>query len=378
MRIVLVADGDLPQYPDCSRDPDVLTTGLRSLGHAVTLLRVSAAVPRPAAPPPTSQPTQSIVPAVPAYLPTDRDVVPPADVVLSLGRAAPPVAAVLAEASGSPLVISLPTDLLLPAQPVSAGYSRLVCQHLPSACLLVDFPRHLHAAEKLGADRHKIFVLPPGMALTASATAPAQAPLRVLCDVSRTPLPDQQFLARILTRLTTTRGRTIRAAVIASPSGDTPLTRTRALWERLNALPATVHPVDGEAATELYRSCDVVVVPSSDSDATVTMLRAMAAARAVLACDSAHIRDVASTVRHGVLARPGQENEWIDKLDYLLDEAALRSHLGRGARTRVENAFSLSHTLRCIDDRLTAVTAAWRYVAQANLSSLSSSLLGPM
>ncbi len=216
MKIVLVADGDLPRYPDCSRDPDVLTTGLRSLGHAVTLLRVANAVSWPMASAPTLQLAQSTVPAVPAYLPTDPDLVPPADVVVSLGRAAPPVAAVLADASGSPLVVSLPTDLLLPARAVSAGYSRLVCRHLPAACMLVDFPRHLHAAEQLGADRHKVFVVPPGMILTAPVTGSPQAPLRVLCDASRTPLPDQQFFAGVLMRLNTRRGRTVRTVIITS------------------------------------------------------------------------------------------------------------------------------------------------------------------
>jgi glycosyltransferase involved in cell wall biosynthesis len=363
VRIVLVADGDLPRYPDCSRDPDVLTAGLRSLGHAVTVLRITNATWPMAPPAPVHQLTESILPAVPAHLPADPSLVPAADVVVSLGRAAPPVAAVLADATGSPLVVSLPTDLLVPAPAVPTGYSRLVCRHLPAACLLVDFPRHLDAAEQLGADLHKVFVVPPGMILATPATAPCQAPLRVLCDASRTSLVDQQFLARVLVRLTTERARTVNTIIITSPSDVTSSAQTTALWAGRNTPAAVVHPVDGAAAAELYRSCDVVVVPGSDGDATVTTLRAMAAARAVLASDSAHIRDVASSVRHGVLARPGQEKEWTEKLDYILSEAPLRSHLGRNARARVENGFSLSHTLRCIDDRLAAVTAAWRYVA---------------
>lgn len=348
MRIALVADGDLPRYPDCSRDPDVLAAGLRSLGHTVTM--------------------------VPAYLPADPGPAPAADVVVSLGRAAPPVAAVLAEAAGSPLVACLPAGIVLPAQAVAAAYGRLVCRHLPAACLLVDFPRHQQAAQQLGADRHRVFVVPPGMSLTEPATGavhtPAvRTPLRVLCDASRTALADQQFLARVLLRLQAKRGRTIRTVVITSPSDDASSARIRSVWEGHDAPPAVVHSVDGEAAAELYRSSDVVVVPSGDSDATITMLRAMAAARAVLASDSAHIRDVASSVRHGVLARQGQEKEWIDKLDYLLDETALRSHLGRSARARVENGFSLSHTLRCLDDRLSAVTTAWRYVVPPDPSA---------
>lgn len=369
MKIVLVADGDLPRYPDCTRDPDVLTAGLSALGHAVTVLRITDTVSSPVAPAAALQQTRSTVPAVPAYLPTDSGLVPTADIVISLGRAAPPVAAVLADTSGSPLVIWLPTDLLPPPRAVSAGYSRLVCRHLPAACLLVDFPRHLHTAEQFGADRHKVFVVPPGMVLTAPVTRSPHTPLRVLFDASRTPLPDQEFLARVLMRLNSTRERTVSTLIITSPSDDTSSARTRALWEGPDAPPATVHPVDGDAAAELYESCDIVVVPGSDGDATVATLRAMAAARAMLASDSAHIRDVASSVRHGVLARPGQENEWIDKLEYLLDETALRAHLGRSARARVENGFSLPHTLRCIDDRLAAVKTAWRYVTPPDPSA---------
>jgi glycosyltransferase involved in cell wall biosynthesis len=265
--------------------------------------------------------------------------------------------------------MSLPAELFGPVPP-APGYSRLVCQHLPYACLLVESDRHGSMAEQFGADPHKIFVVPPGMKLDHYALPPEmndtgtrmndQDPLRILLDVSCIPLDEQQFIESVLNQLATKRHRRIHTFVLAA--ADCPR-NVRHLWEGRNE---TMLMCDRTVVPHRYVNSDVVVVPSATIDETLPVMRAMAAGRPLVATDCPQNRDVVSTIRHGILARPGRADEWVDKLEYLLDEALLRVHLGKSARARAETSFSFPQTLGQTEELLSAVKASWRYVPKSD------------
>ncbi|KAB8161728.1 glycosyltransferase [Streptomyces sp. 3MP-14] len=367
MRIVLVADRDLPAEGDCSRDPRVLVAGLRDLGHEVTLLPLADGGPpgEDGEQPRATGPDEAISP-VPtrARQGLARLTVPP-DAILGMGPAAPVTSAVLADSLGVPLLLLLPSDFF-GQDPPAPGYLRLVCRRLPSSCLLVESERQSRAAVRHGADPHRVFVVPPGVRLApfaprvedgARREAPSSRRLRVFCDVSAIDLDDQRFVAALLDRLGTERRRRVHAVVLAAgeerpgPADD--------IWSGRDA---TTLVRDRGALPALHADSDVVLVPSASGRGTLPALRALAAGRPLVAADCPQNRDVVSSVRHGVLAQPGRRDEWLDKLDYLLTEPSVRSHIGRSARSHAEVRFALPHALGRIEECLTAAVAAWRYV----------------
>jgi glycosyltransferase involved in cell wall biosynthesis len=376
LRILIVADDGSRAGRDCSRDPRVLVSGLKDFGHEVTLLVIATSESAMAAAALDRDGSDGVIPASPYEAERGLALLDGRpDVVLSVGTSSPIAAAVLATALGIPFVLCPPAEFFGPASPASA-YGRLVCQHLPYSCLVVECDRHGSAAEGLGADPHKIFTVAPGIRVDCYSLAPEARGegdddypsdrLRVLFDASRTPLEEQQLLESVLTRLAIERHQKLFTIVLnAFVEGGGYPTQVSDLWCGRQAT-KLVTANDQAALARLYGLSDIVVLPSATVDETVPALRAMAAGRPLVAADCMSIRDVVSTARHGVLVRPHCENEWVDKLDYLLGEAAIRLHIGRSARARAESSFSLTHTLRQLNDRLVTVTALWRYGVAAS------------
>lgn len=373
MRIAVVADESIP-VEGWSKDPHVLTEGLRARGHQVTLLLVAGAESAPHLPVRDRPAPDGYLSSFPAE--AQRGVslftVGP-EVVISLGMSSPAIGVVLAESLGIPLVVCLPPELFT-VDPAGNGYGRLLCRYLPCALLFVESDRHAAAAERLGADPHRTcvvrpgvqldeFDVPPGSRRDPGPGVPSDDRLRLMFDASRTPREDQQFLEEVLTRLKTERGKDFHTIVL--PGRDDNGDRSpdlNGLWRSRPDTTVTDLPSSRDVP-KAYGGSDVVLVPSATIDETASVLRAMAAGRAVVAADSLSVQDVVGTARNGMLARAGNPDEWVDKLDYLLDGAALRLHIGRGARARVETHFSLPQTISQMEARLEAVRASWRYHA---------------
>lgn len=325
MMITMVADRLLPAYGDCSRDPQVLARGLSDLGHHV--IGPVFIDPRAAGP---GDPTGLNKLLDPWLAETP-------DVVVALGLASPVAAAALAQTRRVPLVLGLPADLLLPSSTLPIGYGRVLCGSLPATCLIVESDRQRIAAEQLGAPPQSVFVVPPGLALPDLASAPTvqPGPLRILHDIGAGTAADGAFVLEVVDRL-------------------------RARWSDAGGRDVAV-VTESTASVAAHLSSDLVIITDQSSQGTVVAMRAMAASRPMLAADGPAIQDVVASVRHGVLARPGETEEWVDKLEYLLADPALRAHLGRGARIRMETVLALPQVLEAFDKRLIAVTSAWNY-----------------
>ena len=344
MKIAVVADLVTPVEEGWSRDPRVLASALRDLGHQVSVLQTSN---EPAA----------------AHLRQEPALPARPDVVVSLGTSAPIIASVLADSLGVPLAIGLPSDLF-GTTPPAVGYGRLLCRHLASAMLVVECDRHAILAERLAADLHKVFVIPPGVHRVVAPANPGSrcgSHTRVLFDASRVSLDDQRFMERALRCLVAERHRRLHTVVlITGADTDDRLAEMKDLWQGRGE--TTMLILSGRSPTDdIFASSDIVVVPSFASDESATVIRAMAAGRTLVAVDCPPVQDFVCTARNGILARFGCMEEWIDKLDYVLSAPSLRVHIGRSARQHVATQFSLRRTTREWEVRLGAVTASWRY-----------------
>ena len=90
----------------------------------------------------------------------------------------------------------------------------------------------------------------------------------------------------------------------------------------------------------VYRECDILAVPTIAQDGlSRTAVEAMASARPVLASRIGGLPWVVADGETGLLATPGNVADWASQLRRLLDDAALRQHMGRQGRAVFEKRF---------------------------------------
>jgi|YelNatPaOPRAMG01_1025707.scaffolds.fasta_scaffold07761_7 glycosyltransferase involved in cell wall biosynthesis len=90
----------------------------------------------------------------------------------------------------------------------------------------------------------------------------------------------------------------------------------------------------------LLQSCDVFALPSLFEGLPLAVLEAMAAARPIVACDIAGVREAISDGETGLLVRPGHPDELARAIRTLLSDPPLSRRLGRQAGERARREFS--------------------------------------
>lgn len=85
----------------------------------------------------------------------------------------------------------------------------------------------------------------------------------------------------------------------------------------------------------VYASFDVVAMPSLDEGLPMTLLEAMASARAVIASAVGAVPEVIEHGKSGLLVEPGNANDLEAALLLLLNEVSLRHRIGENARESV-------------------------------------------
>lgn len=91
------------------------------------------------------------------------------------------------------------------------------------------------------------------------------------------------------------------------------------------------------------QGCSVFALPSRYEALGCVYLEAMATAKPVVAC---HGQGISEIIKHGVsgwLITPGNLDELTSALTHLLEDAQLRSQLGRTGRTTILERFTLAH-----------------------------------
>ncbi|OPY24797.1 MAG: Trehalose synthase [Methanobacterium sp. PtaU1.Bin097] len=96
-----------------------------------------------------------------------------------------------------------------------------------------------------------------------------------------------------------------------------------------------------EELPELYRSCDISLVPSYWREAFgITALESMASGLPVIASDTGGLHHTIENGLSGIHVTPGDPKMLQNKIEELLDNESLRIQLGKNARKRVESLYN--------------------------------------
>jgi len=118
-------------------------------------------------------------------------------------------------------------------------------------------------------------------------------------------------------------------------------------------LRGSVHYLGGLGLGEV-RSClrqaDIFFLPSLWENCPYSCLEAMAARRAIVCSDQGGMPELIRDGVNGLLARSGDVASYIEQLERLLDDTALRQRLGAAARQTVETSFTDVHIARMSAD----------------------------
>eukprot|EP00050_Salpingoeca_kvevrii_P004447 m.253346 g.253346 ORF g.253346 m.253346 type:complete len:553 (+) comp11000_c1_seq1:1513-3171(+) len=117
--------------------------------------------------------------------------------------------------------------------------------------------------------------------------------------------------------------------------------------------------VDGDEMTQLVGSSDVLFLPSRFEGIASVLFEGMAAGAVVVAADVGGQAELV-TPQTGYLCSsnlsPEEQARWYsDTLDMLARETSKRLEIGRQARARIENQFTLKHTASCVTQALCQV-----------------------
>ena len=109
---------------------------------------------------------------------------------------------------------------------------------------------------------------------------------------------------------------------------------------------------------EIYASLDVLVSASRQEGLPITLLEAMASARAILATSVGEVPTLIHNEQTGLLVPPNNVDALATALHTLLTDPALRQQLGTNARHLVETSFSARQMTAHYSHIYTSVLAA--------------------
>jgi glycosyltransferase involved in cell wall biosynthesis len=97
---------------------------------------------------------------------------------------------------------------------------------------------------------------------------------------------------------------------------------------------------NSEDLIQLYRSCDVFVLPTNGEAFGIAAIEACSIGLPVIATRVGGLAEIVSDEETGYLISPGDQQGLVDRLTQLLDDCKLRRHLGQAARVRAEHCFN--------------------------------------
>ena len=102
----------------------------------------------------------------------------------------------------------------------------------------------------------------------------------------------------------------------------------------------------GEEKQKYLRECDIFVLPSYFEGQSVAILEAMAYSCGIVASKTGGIPQMITEGKTGIFAKPGDAETLKAGLDRLLENPALCAELGKNARKKVEQEFSIEENMR--------------------------------
>ena len=99
--------------------------------------------------------------------------------------------------------------------------------------------------------------------------------------------------------------------------------------------------IDHSALPQVYGAADVVVLPSQLQESYgLVLIEAMACGKPVVASDLPGVRSVVSDGRDGLLVRPGDVDDLVAKIDWLLEDISCQREMGARGREKAEQRYS--------------------------------------
>lgn len=99
--------------------------------------------------------------------------------------------------------------------------------------------------------------------------------------------------------------------------------------------------VDRKILEDYYKKCDLFVLPSLYESFGLVYLEAMKYGKAVVGCKSGGIPEVVDNGKTGILVPPNDANLLMEKIIHLIENYEIRQSMGREAKKRVEQLFSV-------------------------------------
>ncbi len=129
--------------------------------------------------------------------------------------------------------------------------------------------------------------------------------------------------------------------------------RYRSLAAELGVLDSVefVNDADDKTLVEHYQSSCLLVLPSLDASEAfgIVLLEAMACAKPVVASNLPGVRSVFENGKHGLLVRPGDVGDLVEKICLLLDDESMARNLGTAGRHHVEKEYSWALSAKKLD-----------------------------
>jgi phosphatidylinositol alpha-mannosyltransferase len=193
------------------------------------------------------------------------------------------------------------------------------------------------------APRARVTVIPNGMELPPPGTDIADGPVLFLGRID----VRQKGLDLLLAAVRADPGLRLDVAGSGTPAEEA---RLRGLVAGLGDRVRLLGRVEGAAKEELLRGCSLMVVPSRYETFCLTALEAMAHGRPVVTFDLERLAWIGADA--GLTVPAFDARALGAAIRRLVDDAALRAELGRGARAR-----SRAFDRRIVEDRYSALVA---------------------
>jgi hypothetical protein len=212
----------------------------------------------------------------------------------------------------------------------------------PGAALVTTHPARCAAlARELGREALVIPTFVDGAVFSPARGERRGGPRRVLIEAAG---PDA---ARLATRIAQ-RFTDVEVWQLAADGAETAATGASRVLE----------PVPADARPSLLRACDVLLAPTVEGFARLTVLEAMACGLAVVAGDTAEGSDLLRHERNALVVDPASDEACTAGLERVTRDDGLRSRLVAGARETAAAGDRMALAPRAVDAFLRAAGAA--------------------
>lgn len=190
-----------------------------------------------------------------------------------------------------------------------------------------------------GTPQHRIRVIYNGVDVDVFSPAKKQdARPHVIATARIDPLKDIETFLQVAARVRESH-RDVRFTIYGSVADDEYFARCVAMRSELGLDDVVTMGVATDDVVSAYRECDIVLLTSISEAFPYSVIEAMACERAVIASDVGGVGEALEEC--GMLVRPRDVDGFASAVRQLLDDAPLRTKIGRRARQRVLEEFRL-------------------------------------